>query len=101
MTGIKTGSVEKTVWLATGPSRPARASTPRTYDVVVIGAGPAGVSAAVRTAEIGARTVLVEAARVGGLCEHGLRADSANWPAQFGCCKMLGQPATSASRYLP
>lgn len=37
-------------------------------DVVVIGAGPAGVTAAVRAAELGARTVLVEAARVGGTC---------------------------------
>ncbi|MGV8964671.1 MAG: dihydrolipoyl dehydrogenase family protein [Cellulomonas sp.] len=35
---------------------------------MVIGAGPAGVSAAVRAAELGARTVLVEAVRVGGTC---------------------------------
>ncbi len=39
-----------------------------TYDVVVIGAGPAGVSAALRAAQLGARTVIVEAARVGGTC---------------------------------
>ncbi|WP_407343237.1 dihydrolipoyl dehydrogenase family protein [Pengzhenrongella phosphoraccumulans] len=68
MTVSQIGSVDKTVRLATSPGRPARASTPRTYDVVVIGAGPAGVSAAVRAAELGARTVLVEAARVGGTC---------------------------------
>ena len=57
------------------PSRPAPSRRqppagrgPETYDVVVIGAGPAGVAAAVRAAQLGARTVLVEAARVGGTC---------------------------------
>ena len=48
--------------------RPAEVRGPEPYDVVVIGAGPAGVSAAVRAAQLGARTVLVEAARVGGTC---------------------------------
>lgn len=38
------------------------------YDVVVIGAGPAGVSAAVRAAQLGASVVVVEGARVGGTC---------------------------------
>ena len=39
-----------------------------TYDVVVIGAGPAGISAALRAAQLGARTAIVEGARVGGTC---------------------------------
>ncbi|MCU1431550.1 MAG: pyridine nucleotide-disulfide oxidoreductase dimerization region [Actinotalea sp.] len=39
-----------------------------TYDVLVIGAGPAGTSAALRAAELGARVALVEARRTGGTC---------------------------------
>ncbi|RFA17049.1 pyridine nucleotide-disulfide oxidoreductase [Subtercola boreus] len=38
------------------------------YDVAVIGAGPAGTAAALRAAELGARVVVLEAARVGGTC---------------------------------
>ncbi|MEO6142540.1 MAG: NAD(P)/FAD-dependent oxidoreductase [Dermatophilaceae bacterium] len=47
---------------------PTAHRAPERYDVVVIGAGPAGVSAALRAAQLGARTVLVEAVRVGGTC---------------------------------
>ncbi|MGL4339464.1 MAG: dihydrolipoyl dehydrogenase family protein [Rhodoglobus sp.] len=38
------------------------------YDLVVIGAGPAGTSAALRAAELGARVAVVEASRTGGTC---------------------------------
>ncbi|WP_432570304.1 dihydrolipoyl dehydrogenase family protein [Kineococcus sp. SYSU DK005] len=41
---------------------------PAEYDVVVVGGGPAGTSAAVRAAELGARTALLEARRTGGTC---------------------------------
>ena len=41
---------------------------PDHYDVVVVGAGPAGVSAAVRAAQLGASVAVVEATRVGGTC---------------------------------
>lgn len=41
---------------------------PDAYDVAVIGAGPAGTAAALRAAELGARVVVLEAARVGGTC---------------------------------
>ena len=37
------------------------------FDVIVIGAGPAGVLAAIRAAELGARTALVTAAEFGGM----------------------------------
>ena len=38
------------------------------YDVAVIGAGPAGTAAALRAAELGARTVVLEAGALGGTC---------------------------------
>ncbi len=44
------------------------AETPDHYDVIVIGAGPAGTSAALRAAELGARVAVVEAVRTGGTC---------------------------------
>ncbi len=52
-----------------------RALTPTTpatdalsCDVAVIGGGPAGVAAALRAAELGARVVLLEAEKLGGTC---------------------------------
>src|SRR5450432_3828411 len=39
-------------------------------DVVVIGAGPAGLVAAMRAAELGARTVLVTRGEVGGMAAN-------------------------------
>jgi glutathione reductase (NADPH) len=39
-----------------------------TYDVLVIGGGPAGMAAAERAAELGARTAVVERAALGGTC---------------------------------
>ncbi len=38
------------------------------FDVLVIGAGPAGMAAATRAAELGARTAVVERAQLGGTC---------------------------------
>jgi len=38
------------------------------YDIVVIGAGPAGTAAALRAAELGARVAVLEADRTGGTC---------------------------------
>ncbi|HEX5938952.1 MAG TPA: FAD-dependent oxidoreductase, partial [Dehalococcoidia bacterium] len=37
------------------------------FDVVVIGGGPGGYVAAIRAAQLGLRTALVEKERVGGL----------------------------------
>ncbi|WP_026549666.1 NAD(P)/FAD-dependent oxidoreductase [Arthrobacter sp. Br18] len=39
-----------------------------TYDVLVIGGGPAGMAAATRAAELGARTAVVERSKLGGTC---------------------------------
>jgi pyruvate/2-oxoglutarate dehydrogenase complex dihydrolipoamide dehydrogenase (E3) component len=38
------------------------------FDVVVIGAGPAGTAAALRAAELGAKVAVAEASRTGGTC---------------------------------
>lgn len=38
------------------------------YDVIVIGSGPGGYVAAIRTAQLGNRTAVVERDRVGGIC---------------------------------
>lgn len=38
------------------------------YEVLVVGAGPAGTAAATRAAELGARVGLIEARRTGGTC---------------------------------
>lgn len=40
------------------------------FDVIVLGAGPAGAVAAIRAAELGARTALVTAAEFGGMAAH-------------------------------
>ncbi len=42
----------------------------RAYDVIVIGGGPAGVTAALRARELGARTALIERELLGGTCTN-------------------------------
>jgi glycine/D-amino acid oxidase-like deaminating enzyme len=74
---------ERSVWQATMPALPDRrgAGLPDTADVVVIGGGLTGLSAARRSAELGASVVLLEAARIGwgastrngGMCHPGFK----------------------------
>lgn len=45
------------------PANPAHA-----FDLIVIGAGSAGLAAARRSAELGARTLLIDRAQIGGTC---------------------------------
>jgi pyruvate/2-oxoglutarate dehydrogenase complex dihydrolipoamide dehydrogenase (E3) component len=47
---------------------PMSAGSGLTFDLAVIGGGPAGVTAALRAAELGARVALVERDRPGGTC---------------------------------
>lgn len=48
--------------------RPLSRNAAETYDLVVIGAGSAGFSAAITAAEEGARVALVGAGTIGGTC---------------------------------
>ncbi len=43
-------------------------STPTTYDVVIIGAGPGGYVAAIRAAQLGLKVACVEREGLGGIC---------------------------------
>ncbi len=38
------------------------------YDVIIIGAGPAGYVAAIRAGQVGLKTALIEKERIGGMC---------------------------------
>ena len=40
------------------------------YEVVVVGGGPAGVTAALRARELGAEVALVERGNMGGTCTN-------------------------------
>ena len=40
------------------------------YDIIVLGGGPAGVTAALRASELGADVALVERGRLGGTCTN-------------------------------
>ncbi len=42
--------------------------TSREYDVIVVGAGPGGYVAAIRAAQLGLRTAIVERTHLGGIC---------------------------------
>ena len=50
------------------PTTDSSARVPDHFDVVVIGAGPAGTAAALRAAELGASVAICESDRLGGTC---------------------------------
>src|SRR5690606_6700756 len=44
----------------------------KSYDIIVVGGGPGGYVAAIKAAQLGAKTALVEKEVVGGIClNHG------------------------------
>ncbi|MDM7917284.1 MAG: dihydrolipoyl dehydrogenase [Candidatus Eisenbacteria bacterium] len=44
------------------------ASVEKSYDLIVIGSGPGGYSAAIRASQLGMKTAIVEEAELGGIC---------------------------------
>ena len=46
----------------------AKQEQQQAYDLVVVGGGPGGYQAAIRAAQLGLKTALVEKERVGGVC---------------------------------
>ena len=40
----------------------------KSYDVLIIGGGPGGYVAAIRAAQLGKKTAIVEAQHLGGIC---------------------------------
>ena len=52
----------------------------KTYDVIVVGSGPAGVAAAITSGRNGAKTLLIESqGRVGGISTSGLMSHFTGW----------------------
>ena len=96
-------------WHATVPEPPSRSGRPLpdAVDVLVIGGGLMGLSAARRSAELGARTVLLEAERLGfggstrngGMCHPGFKHGVAQLVAEHGEAKGLAIYAESVSAY--
>ena len=58
-------------------------------DVLVIGAGPAGVLAALRAADLGARTALLTHTEFGGMAATTDQFRCGPWPTQPGCFAKL------------
>ena len=78
---------------------PARATSP--FDLIVIGAGSAGLAAAHRAAQLGARTLLVDRAEVGGTrinrgcAPKKLLSYGAAWSQTVARCLRVAQPANA------
>jgi glycine/D-amino acid oxidase-like deaminating enzyme len=85
---------ERSYWQVTAPVMPDRRGRdlPDAVDVVVVGGGLTGLSAARRSAELGASVVLLEAERLGwggstrngGMCHPGYKHSVAELVAQHG-----------------
>ena len=100
---------ERIFWHTTVPGLPSHAGRPLpdAVDVLVIGGGLMGLSAARRSAELGARTVLVDAERLGfggstrngGMCHPGFKHGVSQLIAEHGEAKGLAIYAESLDAY--
>ena len=53
------------------------------YDIIIIGAGPAGYAAAIRASQLGMKTALIEKDRIGGMCINwGASLPKQSWKVQ-------------------
>jgi len=57
-------------------------------DIIVIGAGPAGVLATLRAAELGAHTTLVASGEFGGVAANDGPVPCESWLTPLGCFAM-------------
>ncbi len=64
--------IERTILLSSemGTRKKNRMQAQNNFDLIVIGGGPAGVTAALRASELGAHTALIERGRLGGTCTN-------------------------------
>ena len=69
------------------------------YDVAIIGGGPGGYVAAIRAAQLGLKTALIEKDRVGGLCLNWgcIPSKALLWNAEV--VRLFRAPRSSASAY--
>src|SRR5215213_12031849 len=51
-----------------GQSRSRKSRMAETYDLIVLGSGPGGYVAAIRAAQLGLKTAIVEREVLGGIC---------------------------------
>jgi glycine/D-amino acid oxidase-like deaminating enzyme len=103
------GVAQQNYWHTTVADVPSRAGRdlPDAADVVVIGGGLMGLSAARRSAELGASTVLLEAERLGfggstrngGMCHPGYKHGVLQLIAEHGEAKGLGIYQESVDAY--
>src|ERR1700760_2936026 len=64
-------SLHSSRWTRTigrGPSRQRKTRMADTYDLIVLGSGPGGYVAAIRAAQLGLKTAIVERELLGGIC---------------------------------
>ena len=66
-------------------------------DVVVIGAGPAGVVAALRAADLGAKTSLIARDEFGAMAANDGPFPSARWHMLLDSCEKLGSSVNTES----